>query len=136
MAKALIFDTETTGLDNPEIIEAAWIMSGSVYDLKVDPFYLERFEKRFSPEGKISFGAMATHHIVGDDLVCCDASSSFSLLDTLSHGPDDGGPAEYLVGHNVDFDWKAAGCPDLKRTAPWRCVVTCGLRLIAIAKGQ
>lgn len=93
--KAIIFDTETTNTDDTaEIIEAAWI------DLASDQEYCERFR----PQGAISFGAMATHHIMLDDLSECQPSINFSLPDV-----------DYLIGHNIDFDWKMAGSPDVKR---------------------
>lgn len=93
--KAIIFDTETTNTDDTaEIIEAAWI------DLASDQEYCERFR----PQGAISFGAMATHHIMLDDLSECQPSDNFNL------------PAvDYLIGHSIDFDWKMAGSPDVKR---------------------
>ena len=93
--KALIFDTETTGTDDTaEIIEAAWI------DSRTGEEYCERFQ----PTGPISFGAMAVHNIMPHDLDYCDPSSAFSLPD-----------CDYLIGHNIDFDWRMAGEPDVKR---------------------
>lgn len=92
--KALIFDTETTDTTEPQVIEAAWIQ----------PDGSGEYCERFRPSKEISLGAMATHHIVPSDLECCRPSSAFAL------------PAvEYLIGHNVDFDWKAAGEPAVKR---------------------
>lgn len=93
--KALIIDTETTSADETaEIIEAAWI------DLEDDSEYCERF----LPTGMIAFGAMAVHHIMLHDLVDCRDSAEFTL------------PAcEFVIGHNVDFDWRVMGSPDVKR---------------------
>lgn len=98
---AIIFDTETTRIDNPEIIEAAWQPLVSL-----DPFAWEPcVEMRYRPQGAISLGALATHHIMDEELLTCPPSDSFALpLGTL-----------YLIGHNVDFDWRAAGCPDVRR---------------------
>jgi len=93
--RALIFDTETTNTDETaEIIEAAWF----------DPASDEEYCERFSPTRDISFGAMATHHIMIGDLAGCRLSAEFALPAT-----------DYLVGHNVDFDWKVAGSPEVKR---------------------
>ena len=39
------------------------------------------------------------------DLIDCDPSYTVKL-------PPD---AEYIIGHNVDFDWKALGQPNVKR---------------------
>lgn len=92
--KTLIIDTETTNADGTaEIIEAAWLdMDGGEYC------------ERFKPVGTITFGAMAVHHIMPDDLVHCRDSAEFAL------------PAcEFVIGHNVDFDWKVMGRPDVKR---------------------
>jgi exodeoxyribonuclease X len=40
-----------------------------------------------------------------EELVDCPASSTFKLPKGL----------EYLIGHNVDFDWAVAGSPDVRR---------------------
>lgn len=102
MDKAIIFDTETTGLDDPEIIEAAYVAPASIYNPQI---FLFDFVKRYKPSKPISLSAMGIHHIMDEDLVDCDPSSSFSL-------PSD---IDYLIGHNIDFDWKAAGEPQVKR---------------------
>lgn len=101
----LIFDTETTGLDAPELVEAAY--------LRVDPSDLtgktvitaDSFQQKFRPSKAISIGAMATHHILDEDLVDCPPSSSFTL-------PKD---TKLLIGHNIDFDWRVIGEPNIKR---------------------
>jgi exodeoxyribonuclease X len=92
---AFIIDTETTNADDSaEIIEAAWI------NLEDDSEYCERF----LPAGEIAFGAMAVHHIMHDDLTFCRPSAEFALPD-----------CEFVIGHNVDFDWRVMGSPDVKR---------------------
>ncbi|WP_316348494.1 putative quorum-sensing-regulated virulence factor [Desulfuromonas acetoxidans] len=96
MYEALVFDTETTRIDDPEIIEMAFIAIDDIDNL--NDFF--RDESRFRPAGEISMGAMATHHIMEEDLVDCLPSSTFRLPET-----------RYLIGHNVDFDWRAAGSP-------------------------
>lgn len=102
--KAIIFDTETTGIDNPEIIEAAWIPFAIGDGMESN--CRDEFCQRYRPTGVISWGAMATHHIHPDDLVMESLKSSdFALPDGV----------KYIIGHNVDFDWKAAGQPDVKR---------------------
>lgn len=98
---AYIFDTETTGLVEPEVIEAAWLKLDTPFNLHV----LEGFEQRYKPSKPIDLGAMATHHIMDEDLVDCPPSSSFAL-------PAD---CQYLIGHNIDFDWKVIGEPPVKR---------------------
>jgi exodeoxyribonuclease X len=101
MPTAIIFDIEATDKDNPVLIEAAWIALESI-----SPFTLgEGFHQRYNPGKPISLGALATHHILDEELVDCPPASSFKL-------PSD---AVYLIGHNIDFDWAAIGQPDIKR---------------------
>lgn len=97
--KALIFDTETTGTIDPVVVEAAWVELKSI-----QPFSLgESFCQRYNPGKPISLGALATHHILDEELVDCPAASSFSLP----------AGASYLIGHNIDFDWKVIGQPEV-----------------------
>jgi len=96
--KALIFDTETTGIADPEIIEAAWML------LPGDGTDCTLYQERFKPVKLIDLGAMATHHIIPSDLTDCRPSADFKLPEV-----------DYLIGHNVDFDWQAAGSPNIKR---------------------
>ena len=100
--KAYIADTETTGhfeeQQQPEIIELA-------HAPLLDDFSLgEMFSDRYQPErNAISFGAMAVHHIIPADLAGCQPSSKARM-------PED---CSYLIGHNIDHDWKALGSPPL-----------------------
>ncbi|MHB1692588.1 MAG: 3'-5' exonuclease [bacterium] len=99
-AKVIIFDTETTGITEPVLIEAAGIIiNGSPFNKQTDTF-----NSRYNPGKPISFGAMATHNILDCDLMDCPPASEFKL-------PEDTG---YLVGHNIDFDWEVIGSPDVK----------------------
>ena len=98
---AIIFDTETTGLNEPTLVEAAWLEV-------LHPRTLARGREycaRFNPGKAIEFGAMATHHITNDDVEGMPPSSRFRLPDGV----------EYLIGHNVDFDWAVIGKPEVKR---------------------
>lgn len=99
---AIVLDTETTGIDAPEVIEIAYSTPmGSPREYPALDNAL-----RFKPSKPISLGAMATHHIIPDDLVnCFPWPGSWQV------------PAgvDYIVGHNVDFDWKAIGSPPVKR---------------------
>lgn len=99
---AIIFDTETTGIDEPVIIEAAYTRVVSL-----SPFTTEGgFCARFNPGKAISLGAMATHHITDEDVASCEPADRFKL-------PSD---IQYVIGHNCDFDLKAIGDPPgLKR---------------------
>src|SRR5690625_216206 len=98
---ALLFDTETTGADHPEIIEAAWIRLDDPENLTI----LERFEQRYRPTERIRLGALATHHSYDAELADCPPSADFSLPEI----------AAYLIGHNIVYDWQAAGCPPVRR---------------------
>lgn len=98
---AIIFDTETTGTEGPQIIEAAWLRVDSPATLGVT----EQFEQRYRPTKKIALGALATHHIYDEELVDCPPHTDFKL-------PAD---VRYIIGHNVDYDWNVAGQPNVKR---------------------
>jgi exodeoxyribonuclease X len=99
--EAIIFDTETTSATDPEIIEAAWL-AGEV----VEGGFLVHDSSvcQYKPSSAITLGAMATHHIIPDDLIDCPPSSEFAMPEV-----------KYIIGHKVDFDWEAAGKPDVKR---------------------
>lgn len=98
---ALLFDTETTGRQNPEIIEAAWLELDDPVNLTI----LSTFEQRYKPSRPIELGALATHHIYDEELVDCPPSSDFSLPPAT----------RYLIGHNIDYDWTVAGQPAVRR---------------------
>jgi len=93
---AIILDTETTDTKEPEVIELAWVS----YD------NIARFHRRFKPTKPSKFGALATHHILDWELADCEPST-----DALKYAY----PAEYWIGHNIDFDWEALGSPQVKR---------------------
>jgi exodeoxyribonuclease X len=97
----LIFDTETTGGDDPKMIEAAGIVLRPG-DIDLRP--TDHFESRYNPGIPSTLGALATHHILDSELVGCPPPN-FLL-------PDD---VEYLIGHNIDYDWRVIGEPKVKR---------------------
>lgn len=92
-------DTETTGVDDgsnpPEVIELAFapVTPGIVLG--------EITELRFKPKQAITYGAMAVHHIIPADL---EGLSSYTPGNLPS-------PLQVLIGHNIDYDWKALGSP-------------------------
>lgn len=101
---AVIFDTETTGvlkkdLPPPDVIELAWVELDPNFD-RVENISCERFK----PAQPIQLGALATHHILESDLTHCQPSSEARIPQ-----------ADYLVGHNVDFDWEVLGKPPGRR---------------------
>ena len=101
MSKILIFDTEATGIKDPVLIEAAWIEVDSLETLALS----NPFEQRYNPGKPITLGALATHHIMDEELVDCPPATSFALP----------GHIEYIIGHNIDFDWEVIGKPEVKR---------------------
>lgn len=99
---AYIIDTETTGEEPlPEVIELA------IAKVETNLDYEAVFLGRFRPNGRIRFSAMAVHHILPDEL----AHEQPSVL-AKAQLPTD---MEYMVGHNVDYDWEALGRPLCKR---------------------
>jgi exodeoxyribonuclease X len=98
---AVILDTETTGTEDPEVIETAWL-SIDIAGKNSEP---GGEVSRWRPSKPISLGALATHHILDEDLVGCRPSSDFRLPVGV----------DYLIGHNIDFDWRAIGEPPVKR---------------------
>lgn len=101
MSSALILDTETTGLTDPDVIELAWMGPLHAFSPPDEP--VQRV--RFRPRKPIELAALATHHILDEEL---EAEPQWT-------GAWSPGPADYLIGHNVDFDWKAIGSPSIKR---------------------
>ena len=101
MSQAIIFDVEATDKNDAVIIEAASLDVTSLKPFEVGNPWVQRY----NPGKPISLGALATHHIMDEELVNCPSSSSFRL------------PAgtKYLIGHNIDFDWQVLGKPNIKR---------------------
>jgi len=92
---AIILDTETTQVDEPEVIQLAWRRHGPVGTQ-------ETFCSNYEPEGMIQWGAMGVHNIIPADLVDCQPSA-----EARKDLPN----AAYWIGHNIDFDWGALGSP-------------------------
>ncbi len=99
--KAIIFDTETTGTVEPAMCEAAWLEVDAPRTLLAG----QQFTSRFNPGKPIEFGAMAVHHITNEDVAGQPDPMEFSLPEEV----------EYIIGHNIDFDWKVIGEPKVKR---------------------
>lgn len=110
----LIFDTETTSREaDREVIEAAWIMIqpggdllGADTDLIALPLMIRQsFVQRYKPVRPTTFGSLAVHHILPQELEDCVPSSDFRLPEGVA----------YLIGHSIDFDWEAIGKPNVRR---------------------
>jgi exodeoxyribonuclease X len=97
--KVLAIDTETHALKDPQAVEVAWLELDAPADKR------QRFASLYKPSAPITFGAMAAHHITDDDVAGAPPSGSFALPDGV----------QYIVGHNVDFDWSVIGKPDVRR---------------------
>lgn len=94
---AYIFDSETTGIKEPEVIQTALLQLADT----LPPEVISETCDLWHPSKPIELGALATHHIMEEDLGNCPPASDFRL------------PADctYLIGHNIDFDWGAIGRP-------------------------
>jgi exodeoxyribonuclease X len=99
--KAIVFDTETTGKFDPVLIEGAWLEIPSI-----NPFSTgQSFCQRYNPGKLIELGALATHHIYDEELENCPSANTFFLPESV----------EYVIGHNIDYDWGVIGNPNVKR---------------------
>lgn len=99
-----VLDTETTGIDEPQCIELAH-RDVALVDGLIDSPEESRFCQRYLPSKPIAFGAMATHHIRLEDLEGCPPHTQAKIPEGT----------EYLIGHNIDFDWKVLGSPNVRR---------------------
>ena len=95
----IILDTETTtnkaSPERPlEVIELAWIDANNQAVMG---------QARFKPRMPSAFGALATHHILMEELEGCRPSAEAPGVPPLS---------AYWIGHNIDFDWQALGSPE------------------------
>lgn len=102
--QAIIIDCESTDKQDREdrkneVIELAYSV---LHNGKVSTSFLSRYK----PKHPITFGAMAAHHILPQDLA--DAPPSSTIDPKVI-------PGLYWIGHNVDFDWKLLGSPEVRR---------------------
>lgn len=97
--KVLAIDTETHALKDPQAVEVAWLELDAPTDQR------RSFSSLYKPSAPITFGAMAEHQITDDDVSNAPPSGSFVLPDGV----------QYIVGHNVDFDWQVIGKPNVRR---------------------
>jgi exodeoxyribonuclease X len=104
---AVVLDTETTGVgDDDKVIEFATSEPLAAPRHLADVGRIPITCVRYSAGRPISLGAMATHHIIDEDLI--------GLQPFVSYSPAAAG-VEYIVGHNIDFDWRMLGKPHVKR---------------------
>lgn len=101
---AVVLDTETTGFDEPQVIE---LSCTALLPEKLEGVRASKCTtKRFKPTKPISLGAKAAHGITEEDLQDFDPWPGSWL-------PIPG--TKYIIGHNVDYDWRALGSPDVER---------------------
>ncbi|MGN8276631.1 3'-5' exonuclease [Pseudomonas sp. SMN5] len=98
---AYIFDSETTGLTDPHLVEAAWLQLENISSLAVT----DEFIRRYKPGKPIELSALATSHILDEELADHPPHTDFRLPHGLA----------YMIGHNVDYDWRVIGEPEVKR---------------------
>ncbi len=104
-----ILDTETTGLVEPRMTEAAYSII-EINDGKVNVLQNPR-AKRFNPLKEISLGSMATSHICDEDVANEPAHTDFRLPSSV----------EYLIGHNIDFDMQVLNNAGVTHTPKLIC---------------
>jgi len=108
----LVFDTETTGLPKnyqaplddfsnwPRIVQIAW----SLYDAEGN--HWESYNYIIRPDGFIISDEVAKIHRITQARAMAEG---VELRQALDHFISDVEKAEYLVGHNIDFDDKIVG---------------------------
>lgn len=104
MYKAVIIDTETTGRkrETAQVIELAYAYAS----ISLGGVILEgKHVSRHRPLCPIEYGALATHHILPHEV------DQFRAYAPAVDCP----PAEYFIGHNIDFDWTVLGKPNVRR---------------------
>lgn len=107
MSGAVVLDTETSDVsDDARVIEfACTSIMEAPEPLLLDSDSVTVADARFSSDRPISYGAMAAHHIIDEDLVGLRPFPGF----------DSSRGIEYIIGHNVDFDWRMMGRPKVRR---------------------
>jgi exodeoxyribonuclease X len=103
----LLLDTETTGVDKPDVIELAYV--GPLETPRTAFVDSDVKWSHFKPTKPISLGAMSVHNIIPEDL-------AESPQWPGSWSPESVGPVQYLVGHNVSFDAEAIKAPPSLKT--------------------
>lgn len=117
--RALICDTETTGRDPGEVIELAFMDYPPVPEPELrladgDMFVRGIVSYRFKPEKGSTFKAKSVHNI--PDRVLENSQPSADAIKWLLAA----GPVDYLIGHNVSYDWEQLGKPDTRLICTYR----------------
>ncbi len=107
--RVVFTDTETPGFKTLFPVELAALRFGGDDPRKLlgeGDEYVERFALGDVP---MEWGAMAVHHILPIDLKGCREWNALRFEADWIRGTD------YLIGHNIDFDWEVIGKPNIKR---------------------
>lgn len=107
--KVVFIDTETAGFKKPmEPIEVATMtFQGELDAIFRDDYRVQDalYEERFLNMNPMEWGALATHHILPQDLIRCGKWFAPTFHKQIKD-------ADFLIGHNVDFDWEVVGFPE------------------------
>lgn len=98
MDTALVLDTETTGIDEPQVVQFAWKL------IEFGGATVKEYDEYFKPTVPMTLGALATHHIIPELLENAHDQKELEVP-----------PVPYFIAHNIDFDMKALGEPEGKR---------------------
>ncbi len=97
MYKAMVLDTETTGFNQPQVIEIAYqMLDGELIESKDGLFC-----QRFNPSKDIEEGALKVHGITKESLIGLPQSNAL-----LEHAPNILS-VEYIIGHYIKYDINA-----------------------------
>ena len=109
MKHLINLDTETTGLNNPDVIEMAFIKYDNVECLMKDfDININVWEKRYKPTKAIEAGAFRTHGIKLQDLKDCSSCTTIDLHEILAIPEDD---EIIIIGSNPKYDYGALKKP-------------------------
>lgn len=106
MSQAMILDTETSGLVEPDVIQLA---ARGPLEFSVPWANAPTTTLHFKPRKPIEPAAMATHHIIFEDL---EGYPEWPGYWTPPVG------VQYLIGHAIDFDWNVIGSPNQASPQP------------------
>lgn len=99
--EAIILDTETTGMVEPQVIELAWMAVDHPQSMNCT----QSFHSFYKPSKPVELGALSTHNIIEEDYENAPPTSELKLP----------GGIKYMIGHNIDYDWGALGEPQCLR---------------------
>jgi exodeoxyribonuclease X len=102
VSEVLVMDCETSGMaDNAQVVQFAAV----AIDVPEVKQISKVANQRYKPSVPMEWGAIATHGLWPEDLENSPPSSECKMPEGF----------EYIAGHNIDYDWKAMGSPDVKR---------------------